>query len=255
MAHAVGDLPWVAAAPHGDVCRLAHLEGAHLALPPEGGGRVAGNAGEGFLGRQAEARARQVDGEQKRGARARAGVAVGGDGHADGRGAEVLDGRHLGLVDEEGRGWQEDGDDARRAHRLRARGARVLAMVARERVVIGGQLAAPGIGQLVSVEVAAQSEGSGVRKDARGLLVGEAYAFTERVDGVDVPLGLERAHRREHHLIDVLVGAPFVLGGHRVRAEEGARELEAMRLGGDLRGHQLTPLGDRVQAVARFDLE
>ena len=119
-ADAVDELGRTFDIPDGEIGRLAGFQRAGLGKQAERAGRLAGGAGDAFLDRQAEERRRHVHGQQQRGQRRGAGIAIGGDRDRNACLAQRLDRRLLLLVDGiEGAG-QEHGDGAGRGHRLRA---------------------------------------------------------------------------------------------------------------------------------------
>ena len=124
--------------------------------------------------------------------RGRAGVEVGGDGDGD-TGVDECPGGGRVLVEVHRGERERDGDDAGGGEGRDAGLGDALEMVGRDGGERGGELGAPAGGQLVDVQLGAQSEFLPALRDAPRLLGREGGILDEHVDEVGQAL---RGHRR-----------------------------------------------------------
>ena len=173
------------------------------------------------------------------------GIAVRGDGHPD-AGVYGPPGVGVGLAGREVGGRQERGHGVAGGQGLDVVVGQVGAVVHRGAAHLHPELHTRPVSELVGVEPQAQAGVPAGGEHGPGLVGVEGARFAEHVDPADVT-----AHRVEHrpaHQLDVVVGAPLVLAGHQVGAQE-----RGLRGGfGGQRGQR--GLGVHRQPVTGLDL-
>ena len=170
--------------PDREVAGFAGLDGADVVELAERARGFAGDAGNAFLDREAEQRRRHVHGQQQRGDRRGAGIAVGRDRDWHLVPAEGLDRRQLLLAQHiEGTG-QQHRDRAGLRHRGDAGLVGIFEMIGRQRVVARRQRRAMQVRELVGMQLDRQAARLRRVEHARDLLGREGDALAEGIDGV-----------------------------------------------------------------------
>ena len=223
----------------------AGCEPAHV-VAPERAGTSQGGGQQRLLGRHAHVAHRQGDAERHRGRVARAGVAVGGDGHVH-AGVDRAAGVGVRLARGEVRCGQEGGDGVARGQRGHVLVREVGAVVHRRRAHLDRELHPRPEAELIAVHAQAEARRAARLEHGARLVGVEGALLAEHVDPAR-----ERAAGVEHlaaHQLHVLVRAPLVLGRDGVGSEEGH---VVGQLGGD---GARAALGLRLEPVPGLDLE
>ena len=210
-----------------------------------------------LVDRQAEQRRGHVHGEQQRGERRGAGIAVGGDRDRHAVPAEQLDRRLLRLAQEiEGAG-QQHRHGAGLGHRGGAGLVGVFQVVGGERAEARGERRAAEVGELVGVQLHRQAEPlAPPRTRAPSAPALKAMPSHEGVDGVGQPLARRSpaaSRRRRARCRRPCRRRPRAAG--RARRGRSSTTATGRTLAETAGGAQLARLRLGIEAVARLDLD
>jgi hypothetical protein len=213
---------------------------------------MAGEAGQGLLGRQAEQGAGHVHHQERRQRGRGAGVVVGGQGDGHAR-AQRGHRRQLGVAQEVVGARQQHGHRAGRGQGLHAGVVQVLQVVAAQGLVAAGQGGAAAVAQLLGMQLDRQAQRAGAAEQAVDLGGAEGDVLAEAVHRIDQALGLPAGQPVAQGL-DVVVGPAGELGRQGVGAQRGGAHRHRQPLAHGPRHAQAARLVGLAQAVAGLDL-
>src|SRR5688572_27373870 len=240
--------------PDDDVGDLAWLDAAeHLAQAQRARG-VAGHAEQRLLGREAELRAGERHVELQRRQRRAAGIEIARDRDRHAVHTQELDRRPPGLAQVGVRAGQQHGDGARRRHRLHTGLVEVLEVVGGERLVLRGERGALLVGELLGVQLYAESEFLRLDEHAFDLYRREADGVAVGVDGVGQSFGNRGRQDLVAHILNVIVRPVLELRRHGMGGEQGRADVDREPRAERARDAKDLELVVLVEPVAGLDL-
>jgi len=131
----------------------------------------------------------------------------------------------------------------------------VLEVIGGERAELGSEPRAVHVRELVRVHLHRQPLQASGAEDAFRLCAGEGDRLAERIDRVRQSLSRNRRNGFTAHVVDVIVGAPRVLGRERMGGEQRRAHVHPRLRTQASRDAQLLGLRGRIEAIARLDLD